>query len=71
MKNASWSVEWMLGATAGIFFLMGKYFAPYYENLSNAATGEEGTAISDGVLLASAVFVVLLVLRLIYRFKKR
>ena len=71
MKKAGWSAEWMLGACAGIFFLMGKYFAPYYENLSNAATGEEGSGISDGVLLVSIVFAGFLVMRLVYRFKRR
>ncbi len=61
----------MLGASAAIFFLMGRYFAPYIENISNTASGENGTEISDGVLLVSAVLVVLLVVRLVYRFKKR
>ena len=71
MKTSGWSVEWMLGASAAIFFLMGRYFAPYIENISNTASGENGTEISDGVLLVSAVLVVLLVVRLVYRFKKR
>lgn len=71
MKKASWSVEWMLGACAGIFFLIGKYFVTYYENLSNAATGEEGAGISDGVFLVSIVFAGFLVMRLVYRFKIR
>ena len=71
MKKAGWSVEWMLGACAGIFFLMGKDLIPYYENLSNAATGEEGRLIPDGVLLVSMVFSGLLVMRLVYRFKTR
>jgi len=71
MKSLGWSVEWMLGACAGIFFLMGKFFAPYYENLSNAATGDEGTGISDGVLVVGGFFVVLLVVKLVYRFKKQ
>ena len=71
MKKAGWSVEWILGACAGIFFLMGKYLIPYYENLSNAATGEEGALISDGVLLVSVVFAGFLVMRIVYRFKIR
>ena len=71
MKSGSWSIEWMLGATALIFFLMGKYFAPYYENLSNAASGTEGTVISDSVMIASAFFAVFFVARLVYRLKTR
>ena len=71
MKKLGWSVEWMLGACAGIFFLMGKFVAPYFENISNASTGEEGTGISDGLVVVSVVFVVLLVAKLIYRFKTR
>ena len=61
----------MLGATAVIFLMMGRYFAPYYENLSNAATGDEGTGISEGMLITSGVFGVLLVVKLIYRYKAR
>ena len=71
MKKGGWSVEWMLGACAGIFFLMGKYLIPYYENLSNAATGEEGALIPGGALLVSLVFAGFLVIRLVYRFKIR
>ena len=71
MKSGNWSIEWMLGATTVIFFLMGKFFAPYYENLSNAAAGTEGTVISDSVLIASGVFAVFFLARLVYRFKTR
>lgn len=71
MNKAGWSLEWILGACAGIFFLMGRYLIPYYENLSNAATGEEGTLISNGGLLVSLVFAGFLVMRLVYRFKIR
>ena len=71
MKSKGWSVEWMLGATAAIFFLMGRYFAPYYEGMSNAVEGTEGSIISDSVLIVSGVFAVFLLVRLVYRFKAR
>lgn len=72
MRKYLKSVEWILGATAAVFFVFGRFVAPYYEELfSYAAPDEEQVAISTYCLWASGILAGVVVIRLIWRLKSR
>ena len=72
MKSRKYSFDWQLLATAGIFFLFGKFISPRYENmLLQSGTVDEVTPISKYCLGVSVFLLIVLVGRWIYRWKKR
>ena len=62
----------MILASAGVMFLFGKYIAPRYERMLKES-GEVGeiTPISKYCLIVSALLIVALIGRWIYRWKNR
>lgn len=65
-------MEWILGATAALFLIFGNFIAPHYEELFAAADpGSEVTPIARYCLWLAWFLIVVLLLRIIYRWKKR
>ncbi len=68
MKKRQLSAAWGLLASAGIFFILGKFIAPEYEaKLVEFGIFEEVFPVSRYSLILSAVFVGLFVLILLSR----
>jgi hypothetical protein len=72
MKSRKLSFDWMIFASAGVMYLFGKYIAPRYEKMLKES-GEVGeiTPISTYCLIVSALLIVALIGRWIYRWKNR
>ena len=72
MKKSPKSIEWILGATAALFLIFGKYVAPHYEELFAAADpASEVAPIGRYCLWFASFLIAVLVLRVIYRCKNR
>ena len=72
MRSGLRSVEWILAASAALFFVFGKYIAPYYEGMfEQVSPDEEPVAISFFSLCAAGILFGLLVARLFWRLRRR
>lgn len=72
MKSSPKSIEWILGATAALFVIFGRFVAPHYEQLFAAADPEAEVApIARYCLWFAGFLIAVLILRLIYRWKGR
>jgi uncharacterized BrkB/YihY/UPF0761 family membrane protein len=66
------SLEWSLLASAGIFFIFGKYIASQYEQkLYEARFIDEIVPVSRYSVIASGVLFILFVLAMIFRFVRK
>ena len=72
MKRSPKSMEWILGATAALFLIFGEFIAPHYEALFAAADpASEVSPIGKYCLWFAWFLIVVLALRIIYRWKNR
>ena len=72
MKSRKYSLDWTLLVSAGIFFVLGKFIAPRYEELLlRSGVAEEVTPISKYSLIGSGILILCLLGRWIFRWKKR
>jgi len=72
MKSRRYSINWMIFATAVIFFIFGKFIAPRYEELLlQSGVVEKVTPISKYSLIACGVLVACLIVRFVFQWKNR
>lgn len=69
MKNGL-RIDWVLFASAILFFLMGRFMIPRYEEMILAMDEEAGSPWSTLSLAISGVLLVLFILRIIWRVRK-
>lgn len=70
MKNGL-RVDWVLLASAVLFFLMSRFIIPRYEDMLIAMGELEGRPWSTAALGVSIFLAVLFIIRLIWRFRKK
>ncbi|MDB4436048.1 hypothetical protein N9139_01080 [Akkermansiaceae bacterium] len=70
MKNGL-RVDWVILASAVLFFLMSRFIIPRYEDMLIAMGELEGRPLSTTALGVSIFLAVLFIIRLIWRFRKK
>ena len=79
MKSALRSIEWIMGSSALLFYGFGRFIAPHYElmlvNFDEMFSGAENQPpvppLSKYCIGFAYFLVVLLAIRIVYRWKKR